>query len=138
MIRNVLKSDTLTAAGSVRMQEAAGVPFRSLQMGIDSNPDDGTVADFQDGLKEIMLRSLQLPRKHLPVQRSTNEPPRSWGPFEFSSFEDGKFQETTFFAVKKFQEQAGLKADGKAGIKTLGRLDEILFFLQDLPFILQR
>jgi hypothetical protein len=138
MIRNVLKSNTLTVAGSVRMQEAASVPFRSLQTGLDSNPDDGTIADFQDGLKEIMLRSNQLPKKHLPVQRATNEPPRIWGPFVFSPFEDGKFQETTFFAVKRFQEQAGLKVDGKAGIKTLGRLDEILVFLEDLPFIIER
>lgn len=119
------------------MQEAASVPFRSLQTAIDSNPDDGTIADFQDGLKEIMLRSHQLPAKHLPVQRSTNEPSRFWEPFEFSPFEDGKLQETTFFAVRRFQEQAGLRVDGKAGIKTLGRLDEILVFLQSLPFIIQ-
>ncbi|MDQ6787420.1 MAG: peptidoglycan-binding protein [Acidobacteriota bacterium] len=115
-----------------RLREAAAVPFRSLQTGIDGEPDDLSVGHLQGGLGSIADNSVQLPRKHLPVARATNEPPRFWGPFEFSSFEEGKFQETTFFAVKRFQQQAGLKTDGKAGIKTLERLDEILAFLDTL------
>ena len=132
MFRNVLKS-SLGSEPCERLKEAALVPFRSLQMGLDSNTDDRSVGNLEVNLSAIERAFTNLPAKHLPVQRSTNEPPRSWGPFEFTTnpFDDGNFNEKTFFAVRRFQEQAGLKVDGKAGIKTLRRLDEIIKFMDD-------
>ena len=130
MVRNILHS-SLNLEPCARLQEAASVPFRSLQMGIDSNSDDLSVGNLENGLFAIERNFSSLPAKHLPVRKSTNEPPRSWGPFFFSTiqFEQGNFNAKTLLAVKRFQEQAGLKADGMAGIKTLGRLDEIVGFL---------
>ena len=132
MLRNVLKS-SLASEPCERLKEAALVPFRSLQMGIDGNTDDRSVGNLEVNLKAIERNFTSLPAKHLPVQRSTNEPARSWGPFDFTTnpFDDGNFNEKTFFAVRRFQEQAGLKVDGKAGIKTLRRLDEIVKFMDD-------
>ncbi len=132
MFRNVLKS-SLGIEPCERLKEAALVPFRSLQMGLDSDTVDLSVSNLEANLRFIQKHFASLPAKHLPVQRSTNEPPRAWGPFEFSTiqFEQDNFNEKTFFAVRRFQEQAGLKVDGKAGIKTLGRLDEIIKFMDD-------
>ena len=115
MIQNVLKS-SLGSEPCERLKEAALVPFRSLQMGLDSNADDRSVGNLEVNLKAIERNFTNLPAKHLPFQRSTNEPPRSWGPFEFTTnpFDEGNFNEKTFFAVRRFQEQAGLKIDGKA------------------------
>ncbi len=130
MIPNVLKS-TLGIEPCERLKEAALVPFRSLQMGLDSDTVDLSVSNLEANLRFIEKHFASLPEKHLPVKRSTNEPPRSWGPFEFSTiqFEQDNFNEKTFFAVRRFQAQAGLKVDGKAGIKTLRRLDEIIKFM---------
>lgn len=130
LLRNVLKSG-LGLEPCERLKEAAIVPFRSLQMGIDGNADDLSVSNLEAGLRTIERNFGNLPAKHLPVPRATNEPLRSWGPFEFTTNlrDDGNFNENTFFAVRRFQEQAALKVDGKAGIKTLRRLDEIVDFL---------
>lgn len=132
MIRNVLRS-SLGLEPCERLKEAALVPFRSLQMGIDGDSIDLSVSNLENGLFQIEKNFTSLPAEHLPVRRSTNEPPRSWGPFVFSTiqFEQGNFNEKTFFSVRRFQEQAGLKVDGKAGIKTLRRLDEIIKFMDD-------
>lgn len=139
MVRNLLKSNTLNSEPCERIKEASSVPFRSLQMGLDSDiaSEDSSVMNLESGLFVIEKFFNELPPKHLPVKRSTNEPPRSWGPFEFSTFnpEQGDFNPKTFLAVKRFQEQAGLKSDGKAGIKTLQRLDEILVFLNRNFFV---
>jgi hypothetical protein len=69
-----------------------------------------------------------LPARFLP-RREPNGNVFGWGPFfgglrnEFGSIEDS--------TVKKFQRQAGdLVEDGKAGIETLKRLDEIVLFLE--------
>lgn len=132
ILRNVLKS-SLGSEPCERLKEAALVPFRSLQMGLDGETVDFSVSNLESNLRFIQKHFAGLPAKHLPVQRSTNEPLRAWGPFEFSTvqFEQGNFNEKTFFAVRRFQEQAALKVDGKAGIKTLGRLDEIIKFTDD-------
>lgn len=140
---NVLKSRLFNEEPCDRLKEAATAPFRSLQTGIDGRgavdidgkPDDLSVLLLQTGLEVIESNFANLPRKHLPVQKSTNEPPRSWGRFNISGSENesGVFQGTTFFAVRLFQGQAGLKVDGKAGKKTLGRLDEILVFIDTVP-----
>lgn len=132
LLRNVLKS-SLGIEPCERLKEAAIVPFRSLQMALDSDPDDLSVSNLVSGLKTIESNFGNLPAEHLPVPRSTNAPLRSWGPFEFTvSFRgDVSFDVKTFFAVRRFQEQAELKVDGKAGVKTLGRLDEIIKFLDD-------
>jgi murein L,D-transpeptidase YcbB/YkuD len=132
MIRNVLKS-SLGSGTCERLKEAALVPFRALQMGIDSNTDDSSVTNVEVNLITMARAFTSLPAKHLPLQKSTNEPPRAWGPFEFTTnpFDDGNFNEQTFHSVRRFQEQAGLKVDGKAGIKTLRRLDEIVKFMDD-------
>lgn len=136
MLRNVLKS-SLAIEPCERLKEAALVPFRSLQMGIDGDSEDLSVSNLESNLNSIERNFNNLPAKHLPVKRSTNEPLRSWGPFVFSTvqFDQGNFNEKTFFAVRQFQEQAGLKIDGKAGIKTLRRLDEIVKFMDDNFFI---
>ena len=132
LLRNVLKS-SLGIEPCERLKEAAIVPFRSLQMGIDGDADDLSVGNLEAGLRTLERNFGNLPAKHLPVPRSTNAPLRSWGPFEFTtnSRDDGNFNENTFFAVRRFQEQAELKVDGKAGVNTLHRLDEIIKFLDD-------
>jgi hypothetical protein len=136
MVRNILTS-SLNSEPCDRLQEAAVVPFRSLQMGIDRDSDDFSIRNLQSGLRRLASNFNNLPAKHLPKQRATNEPLRSWGPFEFSAsqIDEESFEIKTFFAVRRFQEQAGLKVDGKAGIKTLRRLDEIIKFLDDNFFI---
>ena len=136
VLRNVLKS-SLGIEPCERLKEAALVPFRSLQMGLDGDSEDLSVSNLESNLRAIERNFSNLSAKHLPVPRSTNEPLRSWGPFEFSTiqFDQGNFNEKTFFVVRRFQEQAGLKVDGKAGIKTLGRLDEIVKFMDDNFFI---
>lgn len=104
-----------------------------MQMGVDSTKDSDvnqSVTLLRAGLSDIEFFFTFLPQKHLPVHRGTNEPPRSWG--QFDTGEEGTYDVKTFFNVVKFQKQAGLNSDDKAGRQTLVRLDEILVFLDGI------
>jgi hypothetical protein len=86
-------------------------------------------------LKKIAFGSHLLPERLLPKPFGPYGPPgAAWGPFygglrnEFGPIED--------YAVRLFQSQSGnLEVDGKAGIETLHRLDEIVCYLEQLPDI---
>jgi hypothetical protein len=137
-----------------RANEAASVPFRSLKMGEKDTAVDESINSLHLALERIESLSLQLPQKHLPIQRVVKQQvpnpaklkqhSRFWGPFFIKFFKNtdkkrsteefgtGRYGELTFFAVRLFQEQAGFAVDGRAGRETLRRLDEILLFLESL------
>lgn len=137
-----------------RVNEAASVPLRSMQMGEKDTAVDRSINSLHLALERIESLSLRLPSKHLPLQRvvkqpvpnfaKLKQPTRNWGPFHIKFFKNtakkrsseefgtGRFGELTFFAVRQFQEQAGFTVDGKAGKQTLRRLDEILLFLETI------
>ena len=131
MARKVLKSRDWKDID--RLQRAAGIPFHSMQMGQDSGTE--AVLQFQGGLIIIELHNFALPPRLKPVRTrfspfSINE----WGPFQFDGFErsQNQFGFTTHLAVRRFQSQAGIDPDGKAGMQTLARMDEILVFIDNL------
>jgi hypothetical protein len=117
-----LKSERLTQ--SSRLKEAGNTPFHSM-----SERDDGSTAVviLNDALADIASGSPFLPNRLLPRPFGPNGPPGvAWGPFF-------NIQSNTLDPVniRRFQRQAGdLDIDGKAGMQTLNRLDEIMVHLE--------
>lgn len=114
-----------------RVREAATVPFMSMQMGKDI--DTFAVALLQASLKQVEVSSWFLPPRLLPRSRVNGKRVDfRWGPFLFERDELDKrvYGGGTLTAVCKFQRQDGLEVDGKAGMITLGRLDEILHYIE--------
>lgn len=115
-----------------RLQEAASVPFRSLHFGGGDNEE--VVTRYQQVLESIQTFSFLLPDPLLPHPKGKNGPPGvQWGPF-IPLDRRGFFGTFTQLNTMRFQRQAGLQVDGKAGMLTLPRIDELLVFLeQNVP-----
>ena len=113
-----------------RYTEAATVPFRSLHMGrLDTVAEMNAVNELQRRLNIVQPFWILLPTR-LMARPSPFSPPSGYGPFAFGK-ESGAFAtfgRLTEIAVRKFQSQApkSLEIDGKAGIDTLGFLDELI------------
>src|SRR5262245_57994870 len=112
-----------------RYEEASTVPLRSLHMGRAQTPAESKAVQLmQERLQFVAKWWHRLPSR-LMARRGPNSPPSAYGPFFFGHeekfFENlARFGRLTDLAVKQFQEQAGLEVDGKAGINTLGKLNE--------------
>ena len=119
--------------GNTRNVEAASVPFRSMQIATDFNPSVANT-NLEFALKRIEDRSSNLPPRFLPRPFGPDGPPGAqWGPFVFPDDVSGFYSGLMDQAVRLFQRQAGLVSDGKAGIQTFARLDEILVAIEGLP-----
>lgn len=110
-----------------RFTEAATVPFRSLHMGRPHSPEESrAVARLQTRLKDLQLFSILLPAKLMVHRGGSNAPPSFFGPFEFGQESvlggNPHFGRMTDLAVRRFQEQADIEVDGKAGMNTLFEL----------------
>lgn len=126
--------------GNRRIREAASVPFRSIY---SRDTGDNAVALVKGALMKIAMFSAHLPASLLPRPFGKFGPPgAAWGPFEFKhsgsdplQFEPSvNFNDLADIALRKFQRQDGsLDVDGKAGMATLHRLDEIVRNLDSLP-----
>jgi hypothetical protein len=85
--------------------------------------------ELQRRLKIVEKLWTLLPYR-LMARPSPYSPPSGYGPFVFGKESEGVpfFGRLTDLAVRKFQSQApkSLEADGKAGINTLGFLDELV------------
>jgi peptidoglycan hydrolase-like protein with peptidoglycan-binding domain len=130
---NKLKSDQFQF--NKRCQEAGSVPFRSLRMGRPPTLDEAVAnGRLQGALSHLQASSFKLPTRLLP-RAGPNGPPTNWGPFVFGieNMPPPRFGRMTDIAVKKFQTQANLEADGKAGMATMQKLDQLLVELQKLP-----
>jgi hypothetical protein len=126
-IKMALKSRTLIL--NKRLKEAGNLPFHSITSRDSGNP---AIKELKNALKLIAEQSPFLPTRLLPRPFGPNGPPGvAWGPFFGKGTE---FDEIAAFMVQTFQRQAGnLKVDGKPGVKTLHRLDEILLHIESLP-----
>lgn len=115
-----------------RVKLAATRPFHSIHL---ASKDNGTsaVAAIQKALIKIQLNSPQLVGSFFFLPDP--EVSRQWGPFNIadSELDQEAFGTSTDQAVQKFQEQADLTVDGKAGMDTLGKMDDMLAFLE-IPF----
>jgi hypothetical protein len=124
-LKSVLKGDA-------RVREAAGKPFQSMQLGLDTGRFAVTLV--QTSLKRIELDSPKLPAQLRPRLKFDDDTRSGlqWGPFFIPDDERrGRiYGGDTHTAVVRFQRQAGLAIDGKAGINTLARLDEVLHFVE--------
>ena len=121
--------------GNKRINEAASMPFRSMHTGQYGDSDMGEpVQILSQTLKYIELHSYQLPARLLPHPNGPQSPPGiEWGPFDISTTAE-TFSELLRVAVMKFQKQAGdLDVDGKAGMNTFRRLDELMVYLENVP-----
>ncbi len=125
-----LKSALSTDA---RVREAATKAHQSMQLGLDTGRFAVTLV--QTSLKRIELRSSILPAALRPGVKFDNDtrPGLQWGPFFIAEDErQGRvYGGDTHTAVVRFQRQAGLVLDGKAGINTLTRLDQVLHFVEN-------
>jgi len=111
-----------------RLQEAASVPFRSLQFG--GGDDEFVVQKLQRALLFLEENYSRFPDRFLPHPFGPFGPPGvQWGPFDFDDPRETFYGIRTAFSVMKFQKQAGLRSDGKSGMQTLPRIDEMLVFL---------
>lgn len=119
-----------------RLQRAASVPFQSMHMG-RKDMDGTSIGKLQQALKIIERESDRFPDRLLPHAGGPSAPPGiKWGPFDFF-FEDGEdpgtvgpvFAGNTDLSVRIFQKQANVESDGKAGMETLAKMDELLVFL---------
>jgi hypothetical protein len=111
-----------------RLQEAASVPFRSLHFA--GGDEEFVVQKLQRALLFLEENSNRFPDRFLPHPFGPDGPSGvQWGPFDFDDPRETFYGVRTGFSVIKFQKQAGLKPDGKAGMQTLPRIDEILVFL---------
>jgi hypothetical protein len=116
-----------------RIREAGTVPFRSMRWGREEDEGTTAVLIVQLALRNIELNSWYLPPHLRPRGKWNGKRPKFWGPFLISKEEMEKrsYDRWTHNAVLVFQGQDGLKADGKAGIQTLTRLDEIVYWLEN-------
>jgi hypothetical protein len=112
---------------SARAAQAAREPFHSLKQG---NVGDG-VHQLQLALFNIQEHSDSLPPELRPVKVGTY--------FVFfcgDEFSSQTFGPHTNFSIQAFQTQrGGITVDGKAGVDTIPRLDEIVFFLESIGLI---
>ena len=117
----------------VRVREAANKAFQSMQLGLDTGRFAVTLV--QTALKRIEFDSSKLPAQLRPRLKFDDDtrPGLQWGPFFIADDErQGRvYGGDTHTAVVRFQRQAGLDLDGKAGINTLTRLDKILHFVEN-------
>jgi hypothetical protein len=116
---------------NARLDQAANVPFQSLNMGRQA-ADEGSLAvrALHDALFRIQANSSRLLFPYFPDPTVAGN---QWGPFDIDSNEyaNASYGNTTRLAVQKFQQQdATLAVDGKAGMKTFGRLDDMLAWLE--------
>ncbi|HEX3870169.1 MAG TPA: peptidoglycan-binding domain-containing protein [Pirellulales bacterium] len=111
-----------------RVDQAGTTPFHSIHL---ASRDNGTpaVEAVQAALKRIADKSPQLVFPFVPDPDVTGF---RWGPFDIvqSEIDDSAFGTSTDLAVQRFQKQAALQADGKAGMDTLGQIDSMLAFLE--------
>lgn len=107
-----------------RLNQAAGTPFRSIHIASGDNGKDA-VAAIHGALELIANNSILLIFPFMPKEDGDG---LRWGPYSINASEtvDLSFGTTTDRAVQKFQRQAGLLADGKVGLDTFARLDEML------------
>ncbi|MFB9264482.1 peptidoglycan-binding protein [Bradyrhizobium erythrophlei] len=131
-----------------RAQEAASMSGRAMRHG--EKEGDGSVRALQGALFRLQFNSYRLPAEHRPQTANTNpytlsNVNASWGPFFITKAPDippGKrhpsaeraefgivYGPQTELSVRLFQQQAGFRADGLAGMVTLHRIDEILVYL---------
>jgi hypothetical protein len=122
-----------------RANQAANVPFHSLRFKPRNDDDAGAVSLLQFALIKIQAASPRLAPKDLPTNSRFKGGP--WGRFFLDNtdenarfgFKVGTYDIPTELSVFKFQEQAGLEADGHAGMNTLLRLDKVLLAVEGLP-----
>ena len=114
---------------SARATQAAREPFHALKQG---NVGDG-VHQLQLALFNIQEHSDSLPPELRPVRGDTGNYFVFFCGNEFSS---QVFGPSTKLSVQAFQTQrGGMTVDGKAGIDTIPRMDEIIFLLESLGLI---
>jgi hypothetical protein len=111
-----------------RLNQAASVPFHSLHLASKDNGSSAVTA-LQAALKRIQDNSARLLFPFFPDPQVAGF---QWGPFNIAKEDrdNAAFGTSTDLAVQKFQKQALLKVDGKAGMETLGKLDDMLAFLE--------
>lgn len=112
-----------------RYEEASTVPFRSMHAGRRNTRDESfAVNQLQERLKTLETFGIQVLPTRLLARRGPNSPPSGYGPFVFGqeTVLGGRphFGRLTEIAVKKFQSQVNVEEDGKAGMITLGKLNE--------------
>lgn len=111
-----------------RVNQAASVPFHSIHV---ASGDNGTraVEAIQAVLERIADNS---PRLLFPFVPDPTVTGFRWGPFNVaqSDIDDSAFGTSTDLAVQRFQKQAELTSDGKAGMNTLTQIDNMLSFLE--------
>ena len=111
-----------------RYTEASTVPFHSLHMGRKNTTEEShAVNTLQSRLSLIEQFSSMLPSRLL-AHPTPFSPPSFYGKFVFGQESvlggNPHFGRLTDIAVRKFQFQTGLEEDGKAGMITLGKLNE--------------
>jgi hypothetical protein len=111
-----------------RLNLAANTPFHSLHLASRDNGSSAVTA-LQDALKRIQDNS---PRLVFPFVPDPEVAGFQWGPFDIAQLDldAAAFGTSTELAVKRFQKQAQLEADGKAGMNTFAQLDQMLAFLE--------
>jgi len=112
-----------------RYEEATRVPFRSLHLGRRNTKEESfAVNQLQERLKTLESFGIQVLPTRLLARRGPNAPPSGYGPFVFGQETvlggNPHFGRLTEAAVKKFQSQVNIDEDGKAGMVTLGKLNE--------------
>ena len=121
-----------------RANQAANVPFHSLRAKPWNTDDTGAVSLLQFALIRIEKASPRLAPKDLPTGLGYKGGP--WGRFfldstdenDMDGFKVGTYDWPTEGAVTKFQREAGLEVDGRAGMNTLHRLDKVLLAVEKL------
>lgn len=115
--------------GSPRIQKAASVPFKSIKYG----ERDMAVQYLMMVLRDIERHSSALPNSLMPRPSGPFGPPGThWGTFRLEpDIYSSNLTNSGEYSISLFQKQAGnLEVDGKAGMETIQRLDEIQFYLE--------
>jgi hypothetical protein len=112
-----------------RVKTAATTPFHSIHLASKDNGSSAVTA-VQQALIQIQLNSPRLVASFFFLPDL--DVSLTWGPFniEDAELDQAAFGTSTDRAVQKFQEQADLDPDGKAGMNTLGKIDDMLAFLE--------
>jgi peptidoglycan hydrolase-like protein with peptidoglycan-binding domain len=117
-----------------RYSQASTVAYSSLHVGRPhTEKEEQAVWRLQHRLDVLQNKWMHLP-SHLMCRIGPGATPSRYGPFHFGDEftlegEGSYFGRLTDLAVRKFQEQADLEVDGKAGINTLGKLNQCFQYL---------